>query len=89
MSPQDRELKKQLLVMKGEALRVKLRLEKQRLLLPLQWAGDGFSVWRSPGLAAALEALSRFVPDGKLGRWLKGGARLWAVWRLLRRALSR
>ena len=31
MSPQDRAIKKQLLVMKGEALRVKLRLELDSL----------------------------------------------------------
>ncbi|QEL56194.1 hypothetical protein [Chromobacterium paludis] len=89
MTPQDRALKKQLLVMKGEALRVKLRLEKQRLADPLRWAGQGFSWWRDAGGAGSLLGmLGQLLPQGKLGRWLKGGSRLLTVWRLFRRLLA-
>ncbi|MBM2884686.1 hypothetical protein [Chromobacterium amazonense] len=88
MTPQDRALKKQLLVMKGEALRVKLRLEQQKLAGPLQWACDGLSFWRAPGgLSSAFALLGKLMPSDKLGRWLKSGAALLAAWRLLRRAL--
>ncbi|KUM02063.1 hypothetical protein KIF53_04670 [Chromobacterium subtsugae] len=90
MTPQDRALKKQLLVMKGEALRVKLKLEKQKLLEPLRWAGEGFALWRAPGqLGAALDILGKLLPNEKLGRWLKGGGRLLAAWRLFGRWLKR
>ncbi|WP_434633687.1 hypothetical protein [Chromobacterium sp. CV08] len=90
MTPQDRALKKQLLVMKGEALRVKLRLEQERLLQPLRLAGSGFAMWRNGWLGSTLEALGKLLPaDARLRRWLQGGARLWVVWRLLRRAWPR
>ncbi|POZ63692.1 hypothetical protein [Chromobacterium alticapitis] len=90
MTPQDRAMKKQLLVMKGEALRVKLRLEQQRLLEPLRWSGQGFALWRDAGGAGSLLGwLGKLLPEGKLSRWLKGGSTLWTVWRLLRRLRPR
>ncbi|MBX9269282.1 hypothetical protein [Chromobacterium violaceum] len=90
MTPQDRDLKKQLLVMKGEALRVKLRLEKERLLQPMRLAGSGFALWKEQGwLGAAMDALGKLLPNERLRRWLQGGTHLWVVWRLLRRAWPR
>ncbi|UTH72632.1 hypothetical protein [Chromobacterium sp. IIBBL 290-4] len=90
MTPQDRALKKQLLVMKGEALRIKLRLEQQRLAQPLRWAGEGFAFWKAPGgLGAIVDIAAKLLPGAKLGRWLKGGSRLLAAWRLISRLLRR
>ena len=89
MTPQDRELKKQLLVMKGEALRIKLKLEKQRLLQPMRLAGSGFSLWREGWVGSTLETLGKLLPSPRLRRWLQGGARLWVIWRIVRRAFAR
>jgi hypothetical protein len=88
VSPQDRAIKKQLLVMKGEALRVKLRLELNSLRRhPLGAAGEGLKAWgRQHGIGKALAVLGTLLPPGgRLQSWLGTGARLWALWQLGRR----
>ncbi|NHR04831.1 hypothetical protein HA052_06425 [Chromobacterium haemolyticum] len=88
MNPRDRAIKKQLLVMKGEALRVKLRLELGTLRRhPLGVAGEGLKAWsRQRGLGKILATLGSLLPPGgRLQSWLGNGARLWALWQLGRR----
>ncbi|OWY38774.1 hypothetical protein CEK28_11840 [Xenophilus sp. AP218F] len=90
MTPQDRAAKKQLLVMKGEALRVKLRLEKEQLCRhPLGAARAGWESWTdSERLGKLAASLGSLLPSSRLQRWLKTGARAWLAWRLLRRWMA-
>ncbi|OHX21042.1 hypothetical protein [Chromobacterium sphagni] len=90
MSPQDRALRKQLLLMKGEALRLKLRLEKERLCQPWQAAGASVGLLaENRQLQRWLSLLEDWIPSARLRRLLKAGGSGWLLWRLARRWLRR
>jgi hypothetical protein len=84
MKPQDRAIKKQLLLMKGEVLRVKLSLELEQLRKhPLGMAGEGFKAFTEGGrLGNILSTLAGVLPSEALRRWLRRGTRLMLLWKL-------
>ena len=84
MKPQDRAIKKQLLLMKGEVLRVKLTLELEQLRQhPLGIAGEGFKAFSSGGrMASLLSSLANVLPSESLRRWLRRGTRMLLLWKL-------
>lgn len=87
MTPHDRAVKKQLLLMKGEVLRVKLRLELDALRRhPLGLAGEGLkSLTAGSKLSSMVATLGGLFPDGKLRRWLQWGTRAFVLWQAGRR----
>jgi|GEM_PF-6460850 len=85
MSPQDRAIKKQLLLMKGEVLRVKLSLELDQLRQqPLGMAGEGLKAFSSgKRLGKIIAVLSAILPSDTLRQYLRRGSQLYMLWRLL------
>ncbi|PXX38875.1 MULTISPECIES: hypothetical protein [Aquitalea] len=85
MSPQDRALKKQLLLMKGEVLRVKLKLEIDSLRQrPLGLAGEGFKAFSSSSaLGKLVNTLAAILPSESLRQWLRRASRLFLLWKVL------
>jgi len=90
MSPQDRAVKKQLLLMKGEVLRVKLKLEMDSLRRhPLGLAREGFKVFSTDSkLGGLLATLSQWLPSESMRRWLRRGSRAYLLWKLANRFWS-
>lgn len=84
MKPQDRAIKKQLLLMKGEVLRVKLTLELEQLRQhPLGMAGQSFKAFSGGGrMASLLSSLANILPSESLRRWLRRGTRMLLLWKL-------
>lgn len=90
MTPQERALKKELLLMKGEALRLKLRMELKTLQQPLSLAGEGWRAWGNlRRLGIAFGALGSVIPNKRLRRLLLGGAQAFLLWQAARRLWSR
>ncbi|RMC95324.1 hypothetical protein EAY64_13890 [Aquitalea palustris] len=85
MSPQDRALKKQLLLMKGEVLRVKLKLEIDSLRQrPLGLAGEGFKAFSSGNaLGKLVNTLAAILPSESLRHWLRRASRLFLLWKVV------
>lgn len=85
MKPQDRAIKKQLLLMKGEVLRVKLTLELEQLRQhPLGMAGKGFMAFTGEGRTASLlSSLANILPSESIRRWLRRGSRMLLMWKLV------
>lgn len=73
--------------MKGEVLRVKLRLELDALRRhPLGLAGEGLkSLTAGSKLSSMVATLGGLFPDGKLRRWLQWGTRAFVLWQAGRR----
>jgi|APCry1669189844_1035258.scaffolds.fasta_scaffold24610_1 hypothetical protein len=84
MSPQDRALKKQLLLMKGEVLRVKLKLEIDSLRQrPLGLAGESFKAFStSSALGKLVNTLAAILPSESLRQWLRRASRVFLLWKL-------
>ncbi|MDF0605985.1 hypothetical protein HZU77_010025 [Neisseriaceae bacterium TC5R-5] len=83
MTANERAIKKQLLIIKGEALRIKLQLELNSLRRhPLKLAKVGLQAWFSnKRLSEVLTLLNDWLPGDQRGqRWLKLGARAWFLW---------
>lgn len=91
MTPQERRLKKQLLLAKGEALRIKLRLELEALRShPMNLVGQSVgSLKDGQRFAAITRFISEFFPDGRARRWFRLGARALLLWQLAQRLLRR
>ncbi|WP_293765014.1 hypothetical protein [uncultured Aquitalea sp.] len=87
MSPQERATRKQLLLMKGEALRVKLKLELQTLRRsPLGLAGEGLQAAASHSRFGKLTALlGEALPSETLRGWLRKAGRFYLLWQLARK----
>ena len=90
MTPQQRAIKKELLLMKGEALRLKLRMELKAIQRPLNLAGEGWRTWGAfRRLSPLLGVLGSIVPGKRLRRLLLGGARALLLWQAARKLWSR
>ena len=90
MTPQERALKKELLLMKGEALRLKLRMELKAIKRPMSLAGEGWHAWGSlRRLGPVFGMLGGIIPGKRLRRMLLGGAQLFLLWRTARKLWSR
>lgn len=90
MKPQDRAIKKQLLLMKGEVLRVKLKLELEQLRRhPLGLAGESLKTFAGAGrISSLLSMLGGILPAEPMRRWLRRGTRLLLLWKLASRFWS-
>ncbi|EEG09204.1 hypothetical protein [Pseudogulbenkiania ferrooxidans] len=90
MTPQQRAIKKELLLMKGEALRLKLRMELKAIKRPMSLAGEGWRTWGNlRRLGPVLGALGGIIPSKRLRRMLLGGAQLFLLWRAARKLWAR
>lgn len=85
MSKIDRELHKQLLLMKGEALRTQLTLEAQRWRQPSHLLREGASLFGFSGASGLLGGAVSLLREGKLRRWLRLLLAAAGLLRLLRR----
>ncbi|MDC7701185.1 hypothetical protein [Vogesella indigofera] len=87
MTRAQREQHKQLLLLKGELLRIQLTLESERWRRPAQLLREGVSLF---GTATAtggglLGSALLLLRHGRLRRWLKWLLAILGLWRLLRR----
>ncbi|TCP12639.1 hypothetical protein EV683_10886 [Crenobacter luteus] len=90
MNHADRRLRKELLLMKGEALRIKLGLEMQQWRGPLAVAGGGAELWRGASRFKTLIGLAALLmPRGRARALLKTAAKGALLVGTLRRLWSR
>lgn len=90
MTPQQRAIKKELLLMKGDALRLKLRMELKAMQRPLDLAGEGWRAWRSVrGLSTVFGVIGSAIPSKRVRRLLLGGARAFLLWQAARKIWTR
>nr|WP_294864236.1 hypothetical protein [uncultured Pseudogulbenkiania sp.] len=90
MTPQQRAIKKELLLMKGEALRLKLRMELKAIKRPMSLAGEGWRTWGTiRRLGPLLGVLGGVIPSKRLRGMLLGGVRVLLLWRVARRLWAR
>ncbi|WP_024301685.1 hypothetical protein [Pseudogulbenkiania sp. MAI-1] len=90
MTPQQRAIKKELLLMKGEALRLKLRMELKAMQQPISLAGEGWRTWGTiRRLGPLFGVLGSLIPGKRLRRLLLGGARALLLWQVARKLWSR
>lgn len=90
MTPQQRAIKKELLLMKGEALRLKLRMELKAVQRPMSLAGEGWRTWGSvKRLGTLFGVVGSAIPSKRLRRLLLGGARAFLLWQAARKIWSR
>ncbi|MDN0075474.1 hypothetical protein QU481_11280 [Crenobacter sp. SG2303] len=89
MTPHERALKKELLLMKGEALRVKLRMELKLWQRPLANVADGVDAWKEAGTWRLLSGvLAALMPSRRLRSLLRNTSRALIIWRAARRIWS-
>lgn len=90
MTPQQRAIKKELLLMKGEALRLKLRMELKAMQRPMNLAGEGWRAWGTlKRFGVLFNVIGNAVPGKRLRRLLLGGARALLLWQAGRKLWSR
>lgn len=85
MTRAQREQHKQLLLLKGELLRMQLALEVERWRQPAQLLREGASLFGTPAAGGLLGSALLLLRHGRLRRWLKWLLALLGLWRLLRR----
>ncbi|RXZ45055.1 hypothetical protein [Crenobacter cavernae] len=90
MKREDRQLRKELLLMKGDALRLKLALELQQWRGPLAMLGEGAELWRGSSRFKTLLGLAAIlIPHARTRALLKSLAKGALVVGALRRLWSR
>jgi hypothetical protein len=88
MNRRDLELNKQLLLLKGEALRLRLQLELEHWRAPAQIAAEGIDMWGSmPRLRTLLELLLVMIPASRWRKLLWLGSKGVAIYRLIRKLM--
>jgi len=85
MTRAQREQHKQLLLLKGELLRMQLALEAERWRQPAQLLREGASLFGTPAAGGLLGSVLLLLRHGRLRRWLRWLLALLGLWRLLRR----
>ncbi len=85
MTRAQREQHKQLLLLKGELLRMQLTLEAERWRQPAQLLREGASLFGTPAAGDLLGSALLLLRHSRLRRWLKWLLPLLGLWRLLRR----
>ncbi|MDC7709489.1 hypothetical protein [Vogesella indigofera] len=85
MTRAQREQRKQLLLLKGELLRMQLALETERWRQPAQLLREGVALFGTPAAGGLLGSALLLLRHGRLRRWLKWLLALLGLWRLLRR----
>ncbi|RKQ60188.1 hypothetical protein C8E02_1532 [Vogesella indigofera] len=81
MTRAQREERKQLLLLKGELLRMQLVLEAERWRQPAHLLRQGVSLFG----ASAGSGLLLLLRQGRLRRWLRWLLAILGLWRMLRR----
>lgn len=88
MKRHERELNKQLLQLKGEALRLRLQIELEQWRAPARMLGEGIGLWREmPRLRTLLELLLVLIPASRWRKLLWMGSKTAAIYRLIRRLI--
>ncbi|GHD77459.1 hypothetical protein ACFSQE_02440 [Vogesella fluminis] len=85
MTRAQREQHKQLLLLKGELLRMQLTLEAERWRQPAQLLREGASLFGTATGGGLLGSALLLLRHGRLRRWLKWLLAILGLWRLLRR----
>ena len=85
MTRAQREQHKQLLLLKGELLRMQLVLESERWRQPAQLLREGIGLFGTPTAGGLLGSTLLLLRHGRFRRWLKWLLPLLGLWRLLRR----
>ncbi|MCW3481453.1 hypothetical protein OL229_18100 [Neisseriaceae bacterium JH1-16] len=89
MTPHERAIKKELLLMKGEALRVKLRMELNLLQRPLANLADDVGAWKEAGHWRLMSGvLATILPSRRLRGLLRNASRAFVIWQAARRIWS-
>jgi len=89
MTPHERAIKKELLLMKGEALRVKLRMELKLLQRPLANIAGDVDAWKEAGTWRLVSgALATLMPTRRLRSLLRNASRAFIIWQAARRIWS-
>lgn len=90
MTPQDRALRKELLLLKGEALRMRMALELAQWRRPLHIASEGAALFQGlPRLKALLGIVAVLIPSTRLRTLIKWGSQVTLVFKLLARAFRK
>jgi hypothetical protein len=88
MKRRDLELNKQLLLLKGEALRLRLQLELEHWQAPARIAAEGIGMWgRMPRLRTLVELLLVMIPASRWRKLLWLGSKTAAIYRLIRKLM--
>ena len=88
MNHQDRALRKELLLLKGEALRVRLGYELAGWRKPARMVADGAELWNSlPRVKILASLFALLLPMPRMRRLLKFSAKGVLIIQLLRRLL--
>ncbi|MDC7706617.1 hypothetical protein [Vogesella indigofera] len=85
MTRAQREQHKQLLLLKGELLRMQLTLEAERWRQPAQLLREGVSLFGTATGGGLLGSALLLLRHGRRRRWLKWLLAILGLWRLLRR----
>jgi hypothetical protein len=85
MTRAQREQHKQLLLLKGELLRMQLTLESERWRQPAQLLREGVSLFGTATGGGLLRSALLLLRQGRLRRWLKWLLAILGLWRMLRR----
>lgn len=87
MNRQERELRKELLLLKGEALRIRLQLELNQWRKPVHVASEGMGLLQGlPRLKALLGLAAVLIPSGRVRTAIKWGSQAVLLCKLLARA---
>jgi hypothetical protein len=90
MNRQDRALRKELLLLKGEALRMRMVLELAHWRKPLHAAAEGAALLRGlPRLKAVLGIVAVLLPSTRLRGLLKWGTKITLLVQLLSRVMRK
>lgn len=85
MTRAQREERKQLLLLKGELLRMQLVLEAERWRQPAHLLRQGVSLFGASAGSGLLGSALLLLRQGRLRRWLRWLLAILGLWRLLRR----
>lgn len=89
MTREQRQFRKELLVLKGEAQRLRLSLELERFRQPGALLRQGVALWQTRQAGGRLLGrLGAWLPSARLRGWARHAVRGYLLWRLLRRVLS-
>ncbi|MGM8060400.1 hypothetical protein [Vogesella indigofera] len=85
MTRAQREERKQLLLLKGELLRMQLVLEAERWRQPAHLLRQGVSLFGTSAGSGLLGSALLLLRQGRLRRWLRWLLAILGLWRMLRR----
>lgn len=90
MTREQRQFRKDMLVIKGEAQRLRLSLEVERFRQPGALLRHGLDAWQDQrATGRILGLLHAWLPSARLRGWARQALRGYVLWRLVQRLLQR